>query len=109
MYENGKMRPVETIPEMGKMWIKENDGGVNSTMIYLIQCKNFYKCQCTPTQHNKLKKEKKSDVIFTDLFSLKRKTYIQILGCIIFECWDVMECILPVPNVGCLLSTEQLL
>jgi hypothetical protein len=25
MYENGKMRPVETIPVMGRM--KENDGG----------------------------------------------------------------------------------
>jgi hypothetical protein len=26
MYENGKMRPVETIPGMGE-GIKENDGG----------------------------------------------------------------------------------
>jgi hypothetical protein len=26
-YENGKMRPVETIPEMGGGGIKENDGG----------------------------------------------------------------------------------
>jgi hypothetical protein len=41
MYENGKMRPVETIPGMGGRELKENDGGVNSTMIY---CKNFYKC-----------------------------------------------------------------
>jgi hypothetical protein len=31
MYENGKMRPVETIPGMGGEGIKENDGGVNST------------------------------------------------------------------------------
>jgi hypothetical protein len=50
MYENGKMRPVETIPGMGREGIKGNDGGVNSIMIYLIYCKNFYKC--TPTQHN---------------------------------------------------------
>jgi hypothetical protein len=27
MYVNGKMRPVETIPEMGRRGIKENDGG----------------------------------------------------------------------------------
>jgi hypothetical protein len=30
MYENGKMRHVETIPEMRRE-IKQNDGGVNST------------------------------------------------------------------------------
>jgi hypothetical protein len=33
MYENGKIRPVETNFGMGE-GIKENDGGVNSTMIY---------------------------------------------------------------------------
>jgi hypothetical protein len=27
MYENGKMRPAETIPGMGGGRIKENDGG----------------------------------------------------------------------------------
>jgi hypothetical protein len=27
MYENGKMRPVETVPGMGGSEIKENDGG----------------------------------------------------------------------------------
>jgi hypothetical protein len=27
IYENGKMRPVETIPGMGERGIKENDGG----------------------------------------------------------------------------------
>jgi hypothetical protein len=30
MYENGKMRPVETIPGMGGGGIKETMGGVNS-------------------------------------------------------------------------------
>jgi hypothetical protein len=38
MYENGKTRPVETIPGMGGGGIKKNDGGVNSTLIY---CKNL--------------------------------------------------------------------
>jgi hypothetical protein len=35
------MRNVETIPGTEGGGIKENDGGVNSTMIY---CKNFCKC-----------------------------------------------------------------
>jgi hypothetical protein len=32
MYENGKMRPVETIPVIGRRGTKENDG-VNLTKI----------------------------------------------------------------------------
>jgi hypothetical protein len=44
MYVNGKMIPVETIPGMGGGRIKENGGGVNSSMIYLIHYKNFCKC-----------------------------------------------------------------
>jgi hypothetical protein len=40
MYENGKMRPVETVPGMGGEGKKENDGEVNSTMIYY---QNFLK------------------------------------------------------------------
>jgi hypothetical protein len=27
MHENGKMRPVETLPDMEERGIKENDGG----------------------------------------------------------------------------------
>jgi hypothetical protein len=46
MYENGKIRPVETIPEMRGGGIKENDRGVNSTMIY---CQNFCKCHNVPS------------------------------------------------------------
>jgi hypothetical protein len=45
MYETGKMRHVETIPGVGGRGIKENDGEVNSTMIY---CKNFCKCHNVP-------------------------------------------------------------
>jgi hypothetical protein len=48
MYENGKMRPVETIPGRGGWRIKENDGGheLNSTVMY---CKNLYKCHSVPS------------------------------------------------------------
>jgi hypothetical protein len=45
IYKNGKMRPVETILGMERGRIKENDGGVNLTMIY---CKNFCKCHSIP-------------------------------------------------------------
>jgi hypothetical protein len=45
VYENGKMRPVETIPGIGGRRIKENDGGISSTMVYY---KNFCKCHNVP-------------------------------------------------------------
>jgi hypothetical protein len=41
MYEDGKMRPVETIPEMGARGKRRVMEEVNSSMIY---CKNFCKC-----------------------------------------------------------------
>jgi hypothetical protein len=44
VYIIGKMIPVQTVPEMGEDEIKENVEGVNSSMIYLIYCKNFCKC-----------------------------------------------------------------
>jgi hypothetical protein len=43
MYENGKMRSVETNTSMGAGRIKEK--GMNSTLIY---CKNFCKCLNVP-------------------------------------------------------------
>jgi hypothetical protein len=48
------MRLVETVPGMGGGKIKENGGGVNSTMIFLIYCKNFCKCHNVP-HHDKKK------------------------------------------------------
>jgi hypothetical protein len=45
MYENGKMRPVETIPGIERGGIKRMMEGMNSTMIY---CKNFCKCHNVP-------------------------------------------------------------
>jgi hypothetical protein len=53
MYENGKMRPVETVPGMG---IKENGGGEKSTVIY---CKNFCKCHNVPSPSTTIKIVKK--------------------------------------------------
>jgi hypothetical protein len=45
MYENGKMRPVETVLRMGGEGIKKTDGGINLTKIY---CKHFCKCHNVP-------------------------------------------------------------
>jgi hypothetical protein len=49
MYVNGKMRIVETIPGMGGGggWRRMMEG-MNSSMIYLIYCKNFCKCYNIP-------------------------------------------------------------
>jgi hypothetical protein len=60
MYVDGKMRPLETIPGIGGVGMKENNGGVcvcvcvcvNSTMIH---CKNFGKCQNVPQYNNNKK------------------------------------------------------
>jgi hypothetical protein len=48
MYLNGKMTPAETIPGIGGGGIKESGGRDDSTMIYLIYCKNF----CNPTVYS---------------------------------------------------------
>jgi hypothetical protein len=44
MYVNAKMIPVETIPRMRVGEIKESGAGVNSSMKYFINFKNFCKC-----------------------------------------------------------------
>jgi hypothetical protein len=44
MNVNGKMRPVETILGIRGEGIKENGGGVNLGMIYLVYCKKLCKC-----------------------------------------------------------------
>jgi hypothetical protein len=38
--------------------IKENNGGVNSSMIYLIFCKNICKCHNVPPPRTAIKKKK---------------------------------------------------
>jgi hypothetical protein len=49
MNVSGKMRPIETVPGMGGSGRKKKMmEGVNSTMIYLINYKNFCKCHHVP-------------------------------------------------------------
>jgi hypothetical protein len=52
MYVNGKV-----IPGMVGEGIKENDGRVNLSMIYLIYCKNICKCHNEPPPSTTIKKE----------------------------------------------------
>jgi hypothetical protein len=56
MYVSAKVIPVETIPGMGGGGIKKNRGRMNSSMIYLIHCKNFCKCHSVPTPRTQKKK-----------------------------------------------------
>jgi hypothetical protein len=44
MSVNGKMISVETVPGMGGGKLKENTGGVNSSVVYVIYCTDFCKC-----------------------------------------------------------------
>jgi hypothetical protein len=57
MYVNAKMVPVETTLGMrGEESGKESDGGVNSSMIYLMHCKSFRKCHNAPPPSTAIKK-----------------------------------------------------
>jgi hypothetical protein len=51
------MRPAETIPGMGGEQMRMMEG-VNSTVIYLIYCKNFWECHNVLCLQQKLKKNK---------------------------------------------------
>jgi hypothetical protein len=48
MYVRGKMRPVRSTPGMRGGRVKKNDGGVNSTMIYLYIIRTFIKATMYP-------------------------------------------------------------
>jgi hypothetical protein len=58
MYAHGKMRTVESILGMGEGGLKKLEE-VNSSMIYLIYCKDFCNYHDVP-QHNNLKKKKRT-------------------------------------------------
>jgi acyl CoA:acetate/3-ketoacid CoA transferase beta subunit len=61
MYINAKMIPVKTVPGMGEKGMKESNGGVNSTMIYLEHCKNLCKySNVSPPSTTTIKKKNKN-------------------------------------------------
>jgi hypothetical protein len=55
MYVNAKMIPDGTIPGMGDGRQRRVLDGVNSSMIYLIYCKNFCKCHNVPPPSTTIK------------------------------------------------------
>jgi hypothetical protein len=48
MYINAKMIPAETVPGIRVGGWKRAEEGVNSSVIYLIHCKNLCKCYNVP-------------------------------------------------------------
>jgi hypothetical protein len=65
MYVNAKMIPVGIVPGIGGGGIKETSGGVKSSIIYLMHCKNPCKCHnISPTSTNN-KGEKKQEKTLT--------------------------------------------
>jgi hypothetical protein len=56
MYVSGKMIPVESVPGIGEERWKRAVEGVNSSMIYLIHCKNLCKCYNVPPPSRTIKK-----------------------------------------------------
>jgi hypothetical protein len=60
MYVNVKMRPVDTVPGIGRGEMKESSGGgLNLSMIYFIHCKNLCKCYSVPPSAQQKKFSKK--------------------------------------------------
>jgi hypothetical protein len=62
-YENGKMRPVETITVMGEEGIKRIMEGMIATMIY---CKNICKCHHLPHYNNLQQQQKTHKMLEVD-------------------------------------------
>jgi hypothetical protein len=63
MYVNAKMIHGETVPGMGEEWRRGKRRmveGVNSTVIYLIHCKNSCKCHNVAPPRTTIKKGQRS-------------------------------------------------
>jgi hypothetical protein len=72
MHVNAKMRPVETVPGIrGGGMGERSGGGGNSSMIYLIHCKNLCKCYDVLTPRTIFKNTTYIKVSYT--FTLKKK------------------------------------
>jgi hypothetical protein len=67
MYVNVKMIPVETVPELGEWGGNRAVEEVNSSIIYLIHCKNLCKCYTVPPP-SRTKVIKNNKINFKKLF-----------------------------------------
>jgi hypothetical protein len=69
---NGKMIPFENIGRMGAEGrMKEEGGGVNSSKIQLIYCKNFCKCHNVPTPSTTIEKRKKMHTLLRAFLQMR--------------------------------------
>jgi hypothetical protein len=73
MYVDGKMRTAEMIPGMTGECVNGNGGGVNSSMIYLIYCKDFYKFHNVLPPSTTIKKSKKRQLLLLVISSQRIK------------------------------------
>jgi hypothetical protein len=64
---------IEAIPGIWEREIKENGGGVNSSMIYLIHCKNLCKCHNVPPPSTIIKEKKRISKILCHRISMEIK------------------------------------
>jgi hypothetical protein len=67
---------VETVPRMGGGEIKENSRGVNSSMIYVMNSKNFCKCHNIPPTSTMIKNEKNSGKNMTRVNMKQKILYV---------------------------------
>jgi hypothetical protein len=65
MQVNAKILPVKTVPRKGEMEWRRVVEGENSSMIYLILCKNFCKWDNAPTPTTRIKIQIQSHQIRT--------------------------------------------
>jgi hypothetical protein len=66
--------PVEAIPGIGVEGMKKSGEGINSCMIYLIYCKNLYKCHNVPPPITTIKEKSiqhLSEFLLSSLTSLQ--------------------------------------
>jgi hypothetical protein len=70
MYVNAKIIPVETTQELREGEMRRMIKEVNSCMVYLIHCKNLYKCGTVPPNITTIKGKKRNLVVvpWEDIF-----------------------------------------
>jgi hypothetical protein len=76
MYVSAKMIPVETVPGVRRGGMKERSGRVNSSMMYLIHCKNLCKCYNVPPPTTMIKKKKDTQKRFSCDSTVGKHTHL---------------------------------
>jgi hypothetical protein len=74
MCENTKIRPAETIPGIGRGRIKENDGGGQIQLLYILRTL-VNVTMYTQNNNNEKEKRRKRNVFFCRTIDMKTKKY----------------------------------